>query len=90
MHAGFNFYKRGKRRDEMVNDYFAPPPMGMTSEQHKRTIAVAAALAVAKESVSASTSASGSKASWDLQAVANEISNLADAIQDALEPDETI
>jgi len=45
---------------------------------------------VAKESVSASTSASGSKASWDLQAVANEIANLADAIQDALEPVETL
>jgi len=42
---------------------------------------------VAKESVSASTSATGSKTSWDLQAVANEIGNLADAIQDALESD---
>jgi hypothetical protein len=33
---------------------------------------------------------SASKASWDLQAVANEISNLADAIQDALEPEDQI
>ncbi|WP_343550483.1 hypothetical protein [Pantoea sp.] len=74
----------------MVNDYFTQPPIGVSVEQHKRTIAVAAALAVAKESVSASTSASGSKASWDLQAVANEVANLADAIQDALEPDDAI
>ncbi|WP_394549517.1 hypothetical protein C1N58_08765 [Pantoea sp. SGAir0180] len=74
----------------MVNDYFSLPPAGMTQEQHKRTVAVAAALAVAKESVSASTSANGSKATWDLQAVANEIANLADAIQDALEADSTV
>ncbi|MBC0853635.1 hypothetical protein RBJ15_04300 [Pantoea sp. BS_4] len=74
----------------MVNDYFSLPPAGMTQEQHKRTVAVAAALAVAKESVSASTSANGSKAAWDLQAVANEIANLADAIQDALEADSTV
>lgn len=72
----------------MVNDYFSLPPAGMTQEQHKRT--VAAALAVAKESVSASTSANGSKAAWDLQAVANEIANLADAIQDALESDNEV
>ena len=71
----------------MVHDYFAIPPAGMTQEQLKRSVAVAAALSVAKESVSASTSATGSKASWDLQAVANEIGNLADAIQDALESD---
>lgn len=51
---------------------------------------MAAALAVAKESVSASTSANGSKAAWDLQAVANEIANLADAIQDALESDNEV
>ncbi|ADD76925.1 Hypothetical Protein PANA_1758 [Pantoea ananatis LMG 20103] len=74
----------------MVNDYFSLPPAGMTQEQHKRTVAVAAALAVAKESVSASTSANGSKAAWDLQAVANEIANLADAIQDALESDNEV
>lgn len=74
----------------MVNDYFSLPSAGMTQEQHKRTVAVAAALAVAKESVSASTSANGSKAAWDLQAVANEIANLADAIQDALEADSTV
>lgn len=71
----------------MVHDYFALPPTGITQEQHKRAIAVAAALSVAKESVSASTAATGSKTSWDLQAVANEIANLADAIQDALESD---
>lgn len=74
----------------MVNDYFSLPRAGMTQEQHKRTVAVAAALAVAKESVSASTSANGSKAAWDLQAVANEIANLADAIQDALESDSDV
>ncbi|TWD45202.1 hypothetical protein [Pantoea sp. SJZ147] len=74
----------------MVNDYFSLSPAGMTQEQHKRTVAVAAALAVAKESVSASTSANGSKAAWDLQAVANEIANLADAIQDALESDSDV
>ncbi|MGP2444017.1 hypothetical protein [Pantoea ananatis] len=74
----------------MVNDYFSLPPAGMTQEQHKRTVAVSAALAVAKESVSASTSANGSKAAWDLQAVANEIANLADAIQDALESDSEV
>ncbi len=73
----------------MVNEYFAQP-VGMSMDQHKRTIAVAAALAVATAAVSASTSASGSKASWDLQAVANEVANLADAIQDALEPDDSI
>ncbi|MGK3141210.1 hypothetical protein [Pantoea sp. C2G6] len=74
----------------MVNDYFALPPAGITPEQHKRSVAVAAALAVAKESVSASTGATGSKAAWDLQAVANEIANLADAIQDALESDSEV
>jgi len=74
----------------MINGYFALPPAGITQEQHKRTVAVAAALAVAKESVSASTSATGSKTAWDLQAVANEIANLADAIQDALESDSEV
>ncbi|MEG3111715.1 MULTISPECIES: hypothetical protein [Pantoea] len=73
----------------MVNDYFGLPSAGVTQEQHKRTVAVAAALAVAEKSVSAATSANGSKAAWDLQAVANEIANLADAIQDALELEET-
>ncbi len=48
----------------MVHDYFAIPPAGMTQEQHKRSVAVAAALSVAKESVSASTSATGSKTAW--------------------------
>ena len=74
----------------MVHDYFAIAPAGMTQEQHKRSVAVAAALSVAKESVSASTSATGSKTAWDLQAVANEIANLADAIQDALESDSEV
>ena len=74
----------------MVDDYFAIPPAGMTQEQNKRSVAVAAALSVAKESVSASTSATGSKTAWDLQAVANEVANLADAIQDALESDSEV
>ena len=74
----------------MVHDYFAIPPAGMTQEQHTRSVAVAAALSVAKESVSASTSATGSKTAWDLQAVANEVANLADAIQDALESDSEV
>ena len=74
----------------MVHDYFAIPPAGMTQEQHKRSVAVAAALSVAKESVIASTSATGSLTAWDLQAVANEVANLADAIQDALESDSEV
>jgi len=74
----------------MVHDYFAIPPAGMTQEQHNRSVAVAAALSVAKESVSASPSATGSKTAWDLQAVANEVANLADAIQDALESDSEV
>lgn len=68
----------------MLKDYFSQH----TSEQERRLLAVEAALEIAKASVSASTSYSGIKSQADLKNVAAEISNLADAIQEALEGDE--
>jgi len=57
-----------------------------TTEQEKRLIAVQAALEIAKASVSANTADSNnSKALWDLKHVAQEINELADSIQAALE-----
>ncbi|HBQ2427902.1 TPA: hypothetical protein L7M08_000461 [Klebsiella aerogenes] len=68
----------------MLKDYFSQ----YISEQERRLLAVEAALEIAKASVSAPTSYSGIKAQADLKNVAAEISNLADAIQEALEGDE--
>ncbi|MEZ2827791.1 hypothetical protein [Serratia liquefaciens] len=70
----------------MLEDYFG---FNVTEEQKKRLLAVQAALEVAKASVGAATAFSGVKSQSDLRNVASEIDALADAIQDALEEDET-
>ncbi|WP_330985045.1 MULTISPECIES: hypothetical protein [Enterobacterales] len=56
-------------------------------ENRKRLLAVQAALDISKASVSASTANSGIRSQMDLRNVAQEVSTLADAIQDALEGD---
>jgi len=57
------------------------------AENRKRLLAVQAALEISKASVSASTANSGIRSQMDLRNVAQEVSVLADAIQDALEGD---
>lgn len=54
-------------------------------ENRKRLLAVQAALEISKASVSASTANAGIRSQMDLRNVAQEVSSLADAIQDALE-----
>ena len=56
-------------------------------ENRKRLLAVQAALEISKASVSASTANAGIRSQMDLRNVAQEVSTLADAIQDALEGD---
>ncbi|MFK3659061.1 hypothetical protein ACI2I2_00890 [Scandinavium sp. NPDC088450] len=56
-------------------------------ENRKRLLAVQAALEISKASVAASTANSGIRSQMDLRNVAQEVSTLADAIQDALEGD---
>ncbi|WP_117125330.1 hypothetical protein [Klebsiella quasivariicola] len=68
----------------MFKDYFSR----MTTDQERRALAVQAALEVAKASVSAPSAYTGIKTQVDLQNVAAEISDLADAIQEALEGEE--
>lgn len=70
----------------MLDDYFG---FNVTEDQKRRLLAVQAALEVAKASVGSATTYSGIKSQGDLKNVASEIGNLADAIQDALEEDET-
>lgn len=54
-------------------------------ENRKRLLAVQAALEISKASVAASTANSGIRSQMDLRNVAQEVSTLADAIQDALD-----
>jgi hypothetical protein len=56
-------------------------------ENRKRLLAVQAALEISKASVAASTANAGIRSQMDLRNVAQEVSTLADAIQDALEGD---
>lgn len=57
-------------------------------EQHKRVVAVAAALEIIKASVSAGGGEAGlRKTDCDLEYAIKHLIPLADAIQDALEPD---
>lgn len=70
----------------MLEEYFG---LNITEEQNKRLLAVQAALEIAKASVGAATDYAGIKSQADLKNVASEISDLADAIQDALEEDDT-
>ena len=56
-------------------------------DNHKRLLAVQAALEISKASVAASTANAGIRSQMDLRNVAQEVSTLADAIQDALEGD---
>jgi hypothetical protein len=66
----------------MLEAYFGT---AATDEQKKRLLAVQAALEISKASVSASTANSGIRSQMDLRNVSQEVSSLADAIQDALE-----
>lgn len=59
-------------------------------EKHKRLLAVKAALEIAKASASSATATSGSSMYNDIVHAKEQIEGLADAIQDALEPDEDI
>lgn len=56
-------------------------------ENKKRLLAVQAALEIAKAAVSSSTANSGIRSQMDLRNVSQEVATLADAIQDALEPE---
>ncbi|HIB8304974.1 MULTISPECIES: hypothetical protein [Serratia] len=56
-----------------------------TAEDRERVLAVQAALEIAKASVGSVGAGTQSKVAADLKAVASEISDLADAIQSAIE-----
>ncbi|MET3068803.1 hypothetical protein [Atlantibacter hermannii] len=56
----------------------------LTEEQRQRLSVVQAALEIAKASVGSTGAGTQSKVSADLKAVANEVSDLADAIQAAI------
>ncbi|PNU41063.1 hypothetical protein [Serratia marcescens] len=56
-----------------------------TAEDRERVLAVQAALEIAKASVGSVGAGTQSKVAADLKAVASEISDLADAIQGAIE-----
>lgn len=69
----------------MLEQYFGN---AATAEEKKRLLAVQAALEISKAAVSSSTANSGIRSQMDLRNVAQEVSSLADAIQDALEESE--
>lgn len=72
----------------MLDNYFGSTAMS-TVEQRKRLLAVQAALEIAKASASTATSFSGTdKVKYDLTCVEAIVSDLADAIQYALDPAE--
>ncbi|MGK9173434.1 hypothetical protein KXR87_09395 [Yokenella regensburgei] len=66
----------------MLEEYFGT---AATDEEKKRLLAVQAALEISKAAVSSSTSNTGIRSQMDLRNVSQEVSALADAIQDALE-----
>jgi hypothetical protein len=66
----------------MLEEYFGA---AATDEERKRLLAVQAALEISKAAVSSSTANSGIRSQMDLRNVSQEVSALADAIQDALE-----
>ncbi|ORM73344.1 hypothetical protein HA48_10045 [Pantoea wallisii] len=68
----------------MLENYFGTDDV--TDENKKRLLAVQAALEIAKAAVAAPTSNSSVKSGYDLDNVAKRVADLADAIQDALEP----
>ncbi|QNO01000.1 hypothetical protein phiOS31_p32 [Serratia phage vB_SspS_OS31] len=73
---------------DMLNDYFKCDQMSGDEgvEQHKRLLAVQAALEIVKASVSAGGGEAGlRKTDCDLEYTTKHLSNLADAIQEALE-----
>ncbi|MEF3090962.1 hypothetical protein QFI91_07605 [Raoultella sp. WB_B2P2-3] len=69
----------------MLEEYFGNDA---TAEEKKRLLAVQAALEISKAAVSSSTANAGIRSQMDLRNVAQEVSSLADAIQDALEESE--
>lgn len=69
----------------MLEEYFG---VTATEEEKKRLLAVQAALEISKAAVSSSTANSGIRSQMDLRNVGQEVSALADAIQDALEMDD--
>lgn len=76
----------------MLNDYFKYDPMGGEEgvKRRKRLLAVQAALEIAKVSVSsAGGNADSHKVMFDLQHLTEKLSDFADAIQDALEDNDT-
>jgi len=66
----------------MLDGYF---PAGSGFDKKQRLLAVQAALEVAKAAVGSGTSSTASRVDDDIANVAKEVSNLADAIQAALE-----
>ncbi|CTT03584.1 TPA: hypothetical protein ACP4WM_000209 [Escherichia coli] len=69
----------------MLENYYGAPELGATKEEHQRLLAVKAALEIAKASASSDSAASGGSMYNDLVFAKDNISQLADAIQDALE-----
>lgn len=69
----------------MLEDYFSKnTPVGVTQEQKQRLLAVQAALELAKASVGGSDASTGTRTDSELKYVAELVSPLADAIQNAL------
>ncbi|ANZ87038.1 TPA: hypothetical protein JD893_14005 [Citrobacter freundii] len=70
----------------MLEGYFGLTDPGVSKEEHQRLLAVKAALEIAKASASsASGDSSGGTMYQDLDFAASKLSELADAIQDALD-----
>lgn len=67
----------------MLENYYKSGPI-KTDDETKRLIAVQAALEIAKASVGSSDGADACKTDLELKYVAEQISGLADAIQEAL------
>ncbi|ABU78285.1 hypothetical protein VEL88_002940 [Cronobacter sakazakii] len=69
----------------MLEDYFSQSaPVGVTQEQKQRLLAVQAALEIAKASVGGADASTGARTDAELKYVAELVSPLADAIQNAL------
>lgn len=68
----------------MLDGYYGSG-MVITEEQRKRLLAVQAAVEIAKASVSSADSSVYSRVGEDIDAVAEKVGALADAIQSALE-----
>lgn len=69
----------------MIEKYFETP-LGLDEDAHKRLVAVAAAIDIIKSAIS--TEAGPRSLDYEITQMAGQIAPLADAIQDAIEPED--